>query len=319
MSRPLKIVSSNILREMSDNDLDYINYRLREIYANKLNDGTITSGQLRIGTASGYTSIGSAVNTITAISTASQARTNNSGDDVDPDGAGPTEAGDWPSAPSLTENTNTTTYFQDQLAGGIPTYPANSVLDDDSFLLYSGNALRVAGATEAQLYDDIVSQCIADMKTGDEVGTYRVSTSTPTDGGAGTWIDKGTWFSDTTYDQGTTTYKYWLKTRLTTRPSYSIEPLRWTGSQVREMDSDQLDNLCTNVLLPVLRRRLDDGDLNYTVGTSIGADINRGSFVDKKQTGSTASYAFTDPTYYTYSTPSGAASDVNTYYLLLGS
>lgn len=317
MSRPLKIVSANILRELSDNDLDYINYRLREIYANQLNSGAITSGQLRIGTASGYTSIGSAINTITAISTASAARTNNDADDTTPAGA-PFD-GDWPAAPSLTENTNTTTYFQDQLAGGIPTYPSNATLDADSFLLYSSNALRVAGNTEAQIYDDIISQCITDMKTGDEVGTYRVSTSTPSGGGAGTWVDKGTWFSDTTYDQGTTTYKYWLKTRLSTRPTYSIKPLRWTGSQVREMDSDQVDSLCENVLLPVLRRRLDDGDLNYTVATSIGGSINRGSFVDKKQTGGSSSYAFTDPTYYTYSTPSGAASDVNTYYLLLGS
>lgn len=312
MSRPLKIESANVLKEMTDGELDYICYELRKKYAAGLNAGTFTEGVLNVGSVSGYTSIGTAANTRNDISTASAARTNNTGDDVDPDGAGPTAAGDWPASPALTTSTVTTyNYYQDRRQN---TYPSTAALNSDSYLIFKTGALRVAGSAEAELYDQIVSQTITDMKTGDEVGTYRVSTSTPNSGGAGTWVDKGTFFQDTTFSDGTTTSKYWLKTALTTEPGETAEICRWTGSAIQEMGTSQLTSLLDNVLVPVLRRRINAGNLNYAVQGTSGSN-NRGSFVDKRQNSSTQSYAFTDPTYYTYSTPASGTTDINTYYL----
>jgi len=321
MARPLKIKSGNDgLKEMTDAELDRICYNLRARFATQLNADTITTSKIVIGSVSGYTLIGTGANTIATQVTNTKARTNSAGDDITPtyDGTTAPSAGDWPSQASIGTNTVTTyNYYQDRR---VPSYPSNSTLNSDAYFYWNttDGKLQIVGSDEADIYDEIIAQCITDMKTGDEVGTYRVSTSTPTDGGAGTWVDKGTFFQDTTYSAGTTTYKLWLKTALTTIPGTEVNPVGWnsTDQTIKEKSIAVGDNLINNVLLPVLRRRLDDGNLNYTVSTTQTGE-NRGSFIDKRQSGQSSSFSFSDPTYSTTATPNGAAGDINTYYLNL--
>ena len=49
------------------------------------------------------------------------------------------------------------------------------------------------------------------MRTGHGIGTYYISTVEPFYLGGGTWTDKGTVFTDTSYDAGSTTTNYGSK------------------------------------------------------------------------------------------------------------
>lgn len=312
MVRPLRLDGTSALRQMSDADLTRLQYNLSVAFATKLNAGNDYGG-LRVGSAANYNLIGSATDTKRQQVQASQARTLLAADDVDPDGAGPVAPGDWPAAPATT-STTVTTYNYYQWLGSSATYPSTSALDAKSYLYWNGSALRTAGATESQLVDEVVSGAITDMLSGTEVGTYRVATSAPA---GGTWVDKGTWFVDTTYSAGSTTYKLWLKTAHSSTPGTDYDPVGWNNvsSYIKEVSNSSAGALVQDILLPVLQRRITlSGDLNYSIVTSL-TGTNRGSFVDSIQTGSTPSYVFTDPTYFTTSTPSGAATATATRYL----
>ena len=300
MVRPLEFLSGNI-EQMSDADLDRLQYYLRVAYAAQLN----SSGNGYIFVGATETSIGSASDTSRTQQTASTTR-------VVDDGVIQT----YPSYPGTgTETDSTFSYRQDQ---SVPSFPSSSTLDTHGFAFFDhiGNETIQTANTASQIYSEVLSQCITDMRTGDEVGTYRISVSTPTNGGAGTWVDKGTWYTDSTYDAGTTTYKLWLKTALTAIPGSAIEPLGLDGSDLKEREILNSNPMIQNVLLPALTRRMSDGDLLYTVGTSV-TGVNRGSFTDTRQESATNTQTFTDPNYISTSTPSGSATTQTTYYLNL--
>ena len=291
MARPLKIEASDHLQEMSDADLEQLTYYLRVAYANQLN----SNGDGYVFVGSGATSIGSAVDTKSTEETASQARDNSGGPD-------------YPPAPGIGVTTVTTYNYQQDRT--VPSFPSNSTLNTDGYVYQSAGNILVANS-DALIYNEIIAQCITEMRTGDEVGTYRAATSSP----AGTWTDKGTFFADTTFSAGTTTTKLWLK-RSASVPGSTVKPLGLFSTNIKERNITETDDLVLNVLLPVLTRRLDDGDLNYTVGTSVPSN-NRGSWTNTRQTGETTSQSFVNPTYFTTSTPSGTATTVTTYYLEL--
>jgi len=71
-----------------------------------------------------------------------------------------------------------------------------------------------------------------------------------------------------------------------------------------------------NVLLPTLTRRISNGDLEYSVAAATSGE-NRGIYTNTKQTASTATYSFSNPTYYTTNTPSGVAVIQDTFYFNL--
>ena len=298
MVRPLKYDSGN-LQEFSDADLDRLCYNLRVAYANQLN----SSGNGYIFTGSGETSIGSASDTSSTQRTSTVTRIVN-------DGVIQT----YPAYPGIgTETDATYNYRQKQ---GVPTFPTDSTMNTDGYVYYSNDEVVVAN-TAAHLYDEILSQTITDMRTGDEVGTYRISTSTPTNGGAGTWTDKGTWFVDSTYSAGSTTYKLWLKRSLTTVPGTSVLPVGLDTDDLKERPIANTDNIIQNILLPALTRRMNDGDLKYTVVTSTPSGVNRGSFLNTRQTSASNTQSFSNPTYSSTSTPTGSATTQTTYYLNL--
>ena len=162
------------------------------------------------------------------------------------------------------------------------------------------------------------------MFSGDEVGSYRVSTSAPSSGGAGTWVDCGTFHNDTTYSAGTTTHKLWIKTALTSIPGTDVKPVMWNGTLIKEVGSIaetgswQATSFMDQSLIPALLFKVAASNLQYSIVTSApSGSSNRGSFTDTRQTGSTDTQSFSDPTYTVVSTPSGGASAQATNYLSL--
>ena len=300
MTRPLAYDGANDLQQMSDAELDRVTYYLAVAYAAQLN----ASGNGYVNVGVGGTSIGSAVNQTKTQQTNSVTRILN-------DGIIQT----YPAYPGTGSTTVATyTYYQDR---NIPSAPSDATFNSSGYVYYDGtNSLQVEN-TDAGIYAEILSQTITDITSGHEVGSYRVATSTPTSGGAGTWVSKGTFFQDTTYSAGTTTYTLYLKTGLTTVPGTNVYPvgLDTSDNQLRQRPITNSDPLVANVLLPMLTRRMSSG-LYYTVSTS-SAGTNKGTFTDTWQTGVTNTQNF-DGTYYTStSTPSGAATTRATYYFYI--
>ena len=282
MARPLKIVSDG-LRELSDADLDAICYYTRVAYANQLN----ANGNGYVYVGAGNTSIGSMSDTSSTRQTNSQTRNYSGGTD-------------YPAYPGIGVETDAS-YSYRQLRG-TPGFPSAATLNASGYMIVEGtDGVRVVN-TEAQIFAEVIAQTIADMRTGDEVGTYRVATTTPA---GGTWTNKGTWFADTTYSAGTTTYKLYLK-RSDTAPGV-VRPLVLSGSEVSETTGTFNENhaMIQNILLPALTRRLGSGDLNYTVATT--GSISRGAFSNTRQTSASNTRFFTNPVYYSRSTPTGGS------------
>lgn len=296
MSRPLKLDGTSGIIEMTDTQLEGLTYYLRVAYAAQLNG----DGDGRVYVGSGETEIGTASDTSYTAQTASQARNN--------DGT----LNDYPAAPGTAEETDSTySYRQDRT---FPSFPGATTLDDYGFVILDGSTGLRTVNTEAQIYAEVIAQTITAMRTGDEVGTYRVGTSSPGTG----WTSKGTWFVDTTYDAGATTYNLYLKTSGTAPTLYTPLEIDFTNNGIQEAQGtfNENHNMIQQILLPALTRRIDSGDLNYSVATT-QSGITRGTFYNTAQTESTTSQSFTDPTYYTTSTPSGTATTQDTYYLLL--
>ena len=285
---------------MTDSQLDRLCYYLRVAYAAQLNSGG--NGSISIG--SSQTSIGSLQDTISHAQTASEDRDNTGGED-------------YPNPPGIDE-TNSDTLYEYQQKRTVPSFPSSSVLNSDGYVYYSSGEIIVAN-TAAHLYDEIISQTITDMRTGDEVGTYRIDTGTPTDGGAGTWTDKGEWFIDHIYGSGNTeaqslsnqvvntTYKLYLKTAMDTVPGTNVYPIGLDTTDLKERGILNSENLIQNILLPALTRRISDGDLQYSVvDTVTGRD--RGTFVNTRKQGTpSVTRTFDGSTYFTISRPDGSA------------
>jgi len=327
MARPLKINGTSGLKQMTDGELDRLQYNIRTRYASFLQyyhtssgvnaangqtaSGNGPAGALNVGAVSGWTSIGSATDTVSTQQTATNPRNNSGGDD-------------YPASPGIGSNTVTTyNYYQNRSATALgSSFGAN---DQYSYLKFVSPAtLRTASDYATDFFDEIITQCITDMYSGDEVGSYRVSTSAPSSGGAGTWVDCGTFHSDTTYSAGTTTHKLWVKTALTSVPGTDVKPVMWNGTLIKEVASIaetggwQATSFMDQSLIPALIFKVASSNLQYSIVTSApSGSSNRGSFTDTRQTGSTDTQSFSDPTYTVVSTPSGGASTQATNYLSL--
>jgi len=319
--RPLKFDSdgggNSFLQDMSDSDLERITYSTQRAYADQL----VANGNGHVNVGGSGTAIGSASDTSSTQRTNTTTRILNNG-----------IIEGFPAFPGIGSETDATySYKQDRTT---PSAVSSATFNVRGMLFYdSANDELEPFSTEAQLAAVITEKAITNMRTGDEVGSLRVSTSAPTDGGAGTWQDLGTFFSDTTFSAGTTTYKLWCKTALNTEPGFDAENDRApvgldsdgggtaVGNIIRRGTGK--DNLLVqNVLLPALTRKMAEG-MYYSVATSTGSGdsaggrgmINRGAFTDTKQTATSNSQTFSNPNYNSTSTPSGTASTVTTYYL----
>ena len=279
MARPFKLDGFRGIIEMSDSHLDRMCYYLRQAYSDQLNSG----GQGSIFVGGSGTTIGTASDT-------SRTQNVNTG----------TSRQSFPG--TGTETDTNYTYKQNR---NTPSSPSDTTINDGGFVIMDGNK-GVITADEAEIVNTVITQTIADIRTGDEVGSYRVSTSNP---GGGTWTDKGTWFLDTTYN-GQTRYKLWLKRSNTTEPGTYVYPIaRDSNKGLKEVEIATSSNLIQNILLPILTRNMSN-DLHYQVSTS-NTSINTRS----EPPGGT------DPgpsdVYKAFSTPSGSAVVHQPYYLIL--
>ena len=304
MSLPLKYDSGD-LREYSTDDRNRLSYLLRVAYATHLSAGSGAEGSIYVA-SSGHTDIGSLVDHKSTAEIATNARNYSGGTD-------------YPSYPSLgTSSVATFGYRQNR---NTVTAPDNAALDDDSYtFIHDTSHVKVAGSTE--ILASIVDHAITELRSGDEVGSYRIATSTPSSGGAGTYTEISTWFTDTTYSAGTTTYKLWLKRSLSSVPGTAAQPLRKRSDHDLQESSIAVgDDLIQDVLLPLMINRGLSGttNLQYNVGSG---SIDRGSFKDTKQTSDTSGQGFatgsqpggpfsnvSNNTYWRTRIPSGSASD----------
>ena len=291
MSRPLRIDGTAGLQEMSDADLDRLCYYLRVSFANVLQSG-----------GHGSVNVGGSGTTFGSMSDTSRTQRVNTGSNTQ-------------AAPGTGTETDASFTYKQIITG--PSSPSDNTLNTEGFQIIDSTSGTIA-ATEAQIAATVISQTIQDMRSGDEVGTYRVSTSNP---GGGTWVNMGTWFTDTTYS-GTTTYKLWLKTAHTSVPGSNVYPVsaEYPAVGLREVNITTSSNLVQNILLPVLQRDLlSNNSLRYNQQVTQVSGVARGTISDTRLSGTSDTQsnppAGTDPgggdVYKTFSTPSGSAANHN--------
>jgi hypothetical protein len=344
MARQLKFNSADI-QDMSDGDLSRLAYNCQVAFATYIATAT-NRGAIKIAAGGGgENAIGSAVNTAKTQQVASQER--------DGDGS-PGE--DWPAYPGLGDASDVN-YSYVQMSGTSASHPSNTVIDNNG-TIYSnpqsnpdpGGTLNwtrtmISPHTTFPTISELAAVVTSQMKSN-RVGVFHIGTTTPTDGGAGTWTDLGTWFTDTTYSAGTVTYKLYLKRALDTPPGSDIAPLGYVNAAgateatwgksdnsavIQERVYGPTSDLVVNVLMPYLINR-DAGTGSggtshgssympyYTVNeTSAGytgaTTIQTGTFKDTAQTTASQSQQFTAPNYVRTSTPSVQA-DIKIYQLL---
>jgi hypothetical protein len=310
---PIFYGGADTIKDMSSANLERLIYYLQTAYAAQLN----ASGNGYIFVGSGETTIGSATDTSNTQQTNSTQRIINDG-----------IIQGYPSYPGVGTETDTTYSYQQKRT--VPSAVSSGDFNRYGMIFYdSANDEIEPFSTEAQLAAVIVDQAITNIISVNEVGSYRVGTSAPTFGQAGTWVDKGTWFQDTTYDGNSDNFKLWLKTALNTVPGSDIYPVGLeddgggtpTGNLINRDFGTGAGTLINEVLLPALTRKMSSG-LYYQVSTSAAAgSLQRGSFTDTSLSGVTNTQVFQQEgaTYFyrSVSTPSGTASTVQTYYLNL--
>ena len=314
--RPLKWqFSPKGFREWSDDDLARLSYEVRVGFADALNGGGV--GSINVG-GSG-TAIGDMVDTRFDAAYSTIAPDNDGGPSSTP------ISYNYPSSVP-TRTVTTYNYKQERTS---PSMPSTATMNSNVWLYYdSGYIFRYIG-DEADILDTVLQDVIAEIKTGDEVGSYRVSTSTPTSGSAGTWSDKGTWMIDTRYTRGggtpvptnsgttITTYKLYLKRSINSPPGTTSKFFRQSGSGIHEQATtawNSSSNLVTQVLVPALQRKVSTS-LAYTVDTSTAS--SRGSFTDTRLSSTGTFNQQSGQTYYAVREAQGSATNITTKYFRL--
>ncbi len=198
-------------------------------------------------------------------------------------------------------------YYQNKLAEvpGIDP-PDSATINNTGILYWSDPDLKIGPVSETDLQDTLADHCLTQMVSGDEVGTYRVATSTPS---GGTWSDKGQFMDDTIYRdsnpgslvegdyhvtgwdtpghanyQQTTQgdYRLYLKTANTTEPTTPDNYIRWddTNNEIQlesSTDYSATSKIINDVYLPIIYRRHP----KYVVSSSIwGEHWVRGTIYD---------------------------------------
>lgn len=349
MVRPLKF-ESDAIQVMTDSELERLSYNLREQFATQLYSSSHPQGRLTVGfepamgpgtPSINYTDVGTAVDTRVFEQVA-----------VVTGGSGTT----YLPFPGVGTTTVDYDYYQRREVPSFPS-DATLDSDGFVFYDSDGNGtLKIQTANTADhLYDEVLIHCLNQMGTGDKVGTYAIATADPSllsgstgaedaSGVPGTWSSMTTAFQDKSNDAagdeyygfGGTQVNYtsflWLKRNVDTPPGSETSPLPLgltSDGNLKERNIAYSDRIITNVLLPALRRRMiatEGGvgqSLIYELSSSVNSDpslIQRGLFTDEARTTSTdfnLGGGFRDSTYYSYSTPTGAANTINTYRLYL--
>ncbi len=285
--------SSFSLRKMTDAQLASLRYQLRVAYASVLNSNG--NGRLYTG---GSNNVGQAHSTERTYAQNNQTRNYNAGDGED-----------WPGYPSTGTMTRSTTTFTQTRNNA--SFPSDANLRDYGWLYWQGSTtafnMRVI-SSEQDFVDTILTDTISEAYNGDEVGTYRVSTSSPGSG----WTSKGAVFTNTIYNNNSqTTWYLYLRTSASD-PGGGQYPIGYNGGFKRRATGSG-DSLIQTLLLPMLHRRVaNNGALNYSINGSGGG---RGTMIDTRYNSSSTNQWFSNPTYSRSRTPSGGQSNNATYEL----
>lgn len=311
VTKPL-FYGNNILKEFTDAELDYLSYSIRVAYVNELLASDNVPGKISLSNISNYSLIGTAADRYRNIAT--QTRPNDSlpapGTDSNPNTIG-----------ALDLNLSVTTYYFFQ-HNVIPTYPSTSLLNSNSYITFdtTTNNLKIAGGTENDIASTVIEDVKNQIKSGDELGSYRISLSAPTNG---TWNNITTAFIDTRYLENDVTFYLYLKVSNETSeiPAESTNyPLRYDdsitfGKRLKQMEMSPTSNLVQNVFLPILKRNYPVYALTSTPPT--GTQVSKGTIIDKYYSDTTTTVTGST-TYTRIDTPNVAGTvATNNFYLII--
>jgi len=243
MARPLKInaTTPKSLKEMSDGEIDYLSYVILTDFA---------SSNTGVGTIN-LSGTGTSIGTLT--------------DTLRPD-----VVGTHPVGTSVT--TTVTTVYQDLSAVSITgeTRPAK---------INATTPKSIKEMSDAEINAEIISQTATQLASGD-IGSYRLSTTTPT--GGGTWVDTGMeWFDQR--QSGNIEYKIWRKTDGTVPTTVrSLKSNSTSPISLKEMNDTEIQSL-TQYLRKYI---VDNGIGQYKVQTGAptpGTWVSVSSVTDTRQ------------------------------------
>ena len=282
MTVPLRHISTATgadLRQMSSGELALLRYNLRVRYANQLNSRG--AGSINIG---GGTIFGSATNT-------ERTQVQN------------TNVSRFPAANTGTLTRSTFNYGL--VRTGIPGFPTDFT---NSYASYRGNGDIRQENSEDNLRSAIITETINEMRTGDEVGTYRVSINSPGTG----WTNQGLFFRDTIFNNSVVNnYNLWLRTSATVPAGNTFLPLRVNADGSLQEQSKGSNSALETFLFQVLVHRLSNNDLTYNIN---GGGVGRGVFIDTRRTGTSIARNFINQDdYRTTATPTGGAAQFQRY------
>lgn len=279
MTRPLYYSGVGQLREMTDGDQALLRHNLQQAYANHLRNGG--AGRFALGGSNS----GVAINT---------ERTRRTGSGNNSPGV---QGSDYPG----TGTTNRAQYGFNQ------TTPSLAISDSEAMLAWNGSAIQRMG--DSLLDDDLFLDVRAQILTGNELGSYRIQSSSPGTG----WHNFGQVWRDSIYNNSQqSTKNLYLKNGGVTAPTNTPrDTLYWNGSAIQLNDQIGVNStLIQNYLLPRFVNWSFTNGLRWRVNTS-NVGTNRGTLVDRRRT-STSNTRGGGDTY--ISTPTGGAFTFRTYY-----
>jgi len=272
---------------LSDAQMSRISYDLRQRWASHVDTNT-NSGAVVVGAG---TEFGTAVDTIRTVVTNTSVS----------------------SFPGATPGTSTeSSYSYGQVLTSLPSTPTDLT---NSYARFDESTNEFQQANISSITSEILNDVYTEMRSGDELGTFRVAVSSPGTG----WVNKGTWFTDTLYDDlvAQTTYTLWLRTSI---PSIPTDAGLGTALRIRA-DGDFQEQMINGtspfheLLFTIMRSNLNSrmGPLRY----SIGDGTNKGNFVNRTLTNHTDVNTFVNADdYRTTATPSGTAVTASNSYFL---
>ena len=299
---------TNSLYQMTDSELDTLSYYVRKRYAHYLNtDPNNTTGAVNVGDpgVTGYVHIGDATDKDRTLYSLTEPDDNVPNSGAEPDTT-------FGSDLTGTETVTTSYYMQNDA----PSLISSTNINSHGVLFWNSDHLKIGPTSETDLLDSIVTDAISNMRTGDEVGTYRVSSGAPNtySGTTGGWVNKGVFFTDTIYPNTTNaTYNLWLKTANSSEPTSANDYARWDSSnnEIQLENVDDFSNyLIDSIFVNVLKRNCPMYKILATAVDPPHAN-NRGGFLDQKYASTTNTLNLSGGVYTRTFTPSGSLTNAS--------
>jgi hypothetical protein len=258
--------------------IETLSYYLRKRYADLLNTVADTEGNVRQSNPnSEYVFMGGAPERHRTQGVRTQA------DDLLP------EIGDDETFGPENTGYNETTYLYYQRRNHATAVPDATTINTMGILYWTTPDLKIGPISETDLRDTLADHCLTQMLSGDEVGTYRVSSAMPNtaSGITGGWVDQGSFYHDQIYDAtindgGTNVdYRLWLKTANTTEPTSPDNYIRWDDSNSEiQLENSTISSSLSKIFHDVYGNIILRRHLLYDVSAT-NSGTHRGTFSNK--------------------------------------